>query len=149
MGSDPFAVEFPQLMAFSLDPRLAADTLFAAQFPLCEVRVMNDVRYPWLVAVPRVPGAVELFGLAPGDADQVWAEIQALGTLVAGIPRVSKVNIGALGNMVRQLHIHVVGRHDRDLAWPGPVWGHSPAKPYEPDGAAQLIDLVAGLAHSF
>ena len=136
-------------MAFSLDPRLAADTLFAAQFPLGEVRGMNGVRYPWLVAVPRVPGAVELFGLAPGDADQVWAEIQALGTLVAGLPGVDKVNIGALGNMVRQLHIHIIGRNDNDPAWPGPVWGHSPAKPYEADEAAQLIEHVMGLAHKF
>jgi diadenosine tetraphosphate (Ap4A) HIT family hydrolase len=92
---------------------------------------------------------VELFGLAPGDADQVWAEIQALGTLVAGLPGVEKVNIGALGNMVRQLHIHIVGRNDNDPAWPGPVWGHSPAKPYESDEAAQLIEHVVGLAHKF
>ena len=149
MGSDSIAVEFPQLMAFLLDPRLAADTLFAAQFPLCEVRVMNDVRYPWLVAVPRIPGAVELFGLTPENAERVWAEIQALGTLVAGLPGVGKVNIGALGNRVRQLHIHIVGRHEGDPAWPGPVWGHSPAKPYESDEAAALIDHVVGLAHSF
>ncbi len=136
-------------MAFSLDPRLAADTLFAAHFPLCEVRVMNDKRYPWLVAVPRIPEAEELFGLTPGDSDQVWVEIQALGALVSGLPGVSKVNIGALGNRVRQLHIHIVGRHDRDPAWPGPVWGHSPAKPYESDEATQLIDHVVGLAHNF
>jgi diadenosine tetraphosphate (Ap4A) HIT family hydrolase len=149
LGGDSFAVEFPQLMTFSLDPRLTADTLFAAQFPLCEVRVMNDVRYPWLVAIPRIPGAVELFGLAPRDAEQVWAEIQALGTLVAGLPGVGKVNIGALGNVVRQLHIHIVGRHEGDPAWPGPVWAHSPAKPYESDQAASLIDHVVGLAHNF
>ncbi len=136
-------------MAFSLDPRLAADTLFAAHFALCEVRVMNDKRYPWLVAVPRVPEAVELFGLTSGDSDQVWAEIQALGALVGGLPGVSKVNIGALGNRVRQLHIHIVGRHDGDPAWPGPVWGHSPAQPYESDEAAPLIDQVVDLAHSF
>jgi diadenosine tetraphosphate (Ap4A) HIT family hydrolase len=101
------------------------------------------------VAVPRVPGAVELFGLTPENAEQVWAEIQALGTLVASLPGVSKVNIGALGNMVRQLHIHIVGRHDNDPAWPGPVWGHSPAKPYESDQAVPLIDHVMGLAHNF
>lgn len=136
-------------MAFSLDPRLAADTLFAAQFPLCEVRVMNDARYPWLVAVPRVAGAVELFGLPPQDAEQVWLEIQALGTLVGGLPGVGKVNIGVLGNIVRQLHIHIVGRHEGDPAWPGPVWGHSRAKPYGPDAAAILIDQIADLAQRF
>lgn len=136
-------------MAFSLDPRLASDTLFAAQFPLCEVRVMNDARYPWLVAVPHVSGAIELFGLTPRDSEQVWREVQALGALVSGLPGVGKVNIGALGNIVRQLHIHILGRHEGDPAWPGPVWGHSPSKPYGPDEAAPLIDRVAGLAKSF
>lgn len=133
-------------MAFSLDPRLEADTLFAAQFPLCEVRVMNDARYPWLVTIPRVPGAVELFNLTHQDRQQVWAEIEALGRLVGDLPGVYKVNIGALGNVVRQLHIHIVGRYEGDPAWPGPVWGHSPAMPYNPNGANDLIDRVAALA---
>ncbi|MCA3695768.1 HIT domain-containing protein [Aquidulcibacter sp.] len=136
-------------MPFSLDPRLAADTLFAAQFRLCEVRVMNDARYPWIVAIPRVPGAVELFNLSPQDGQQAWAEIQALGRLVGDLPNVGKVNIGALGNMVRQLHIHIVGRLEGDPAWPGPVWGHSPTQPYGPDEAVALIEQVAALARSF
>lgn len=136
-------------MAFLLDPRLAADTLFAAQFPLCEVRVMNDARYPWLVAVPRLVGAVELFDLSPSESQQVWVEIQALGALVGGLPEVGKVNIGALGNMVRQLHVHILGRREGDPAWPGPVWGHSPAKPYGSEEASVLIDHVAGLAQRF
>ncbi|MFN9073730.1 HIT domain-containing protein [Aquidulcibacter sp.] len=136
-------------MAYSLDPRLAADTLFAAQFPLCEVRVMNDARYPWLIAVPRISGAVELFGLSSRDSDQVWLEIQALGALVGGLAEVEKVNIGALGNMVRQLHVHIVGRRLGDPAWPGPVWGHSPTQPYGPDEAVALIEQVAALARSF
>ena len=136
-------------MAFLLDPRLAADTLFAAQFPLCEVRVMNDARYPWLVAVPRLVGAVELFDLSPSESQQLWLEIQALGVLVGGLPEVGKVNIGALGNIVRQLHVHVLGRAEGDPAWPGPVWGHSPAKPYGPEEASVLIDHVAGLAQRF
>ncbi len=135
-------------MDFSLDPRLAADTLFAAQFPLCEVRVMNDARYPWLVAVPRLPGASELFGLTQQEGAQVWAEIQALGALVGDLPRVDKVNIGALGNIVRQLHIHVVGRYEGDPAWPGPVWGHSPPSPYHDTAAMTLIDRVATLGKS-
>jgi diadenosine tetraphosphate (Ap4A) HIT family hydrolase len=136
-------------MAFLLDPRLAADTLFAAQFPLCEVRVMNDARYPWLVAVPRLVGAVELFDLSPSESQQLWLEIQALGVLVGGLPEVGKVNIGTLGNIVRQLHVHVLGRAEGDPAWPGPVWGHSPAKPYGPEEASVLIDHVAGLAQRF
>jgi diadenosine tetraphosphate (Ap4A) HIT family hydrolase len=132
-------------MPFSLDPRLAADTLFAAHFPLCDVRVMNDARYPWLVAIPRLPNAVELFDLSKQDADQIWLEIQALSSLVGGLPGVGKVNMGALGNMVRQLHIHVIGRHAGDPAWPGPVWGHSPASPYVDLAAQPLIERVAAL----
>jgi diadenosine tetraphosphate (Ap4A) HIT family hydrolase len=136
-------------MAFSLDPLLAADTLFAAHLPLCEVRVMDDARYPWLVAVPRVPGAVEVFALNPEDGAQVWVEIQVLAKLVGALPGVGKVNIGALGNRVRQLHIHIVGRHEGDPAWPGPVWGHSPAQPYGPGEVTTLIEQVAAIALSF
>lgn len=132
-------------MPFSLDPRLAADTLFAAHFPLCDVRVMNDARYPWLVAVPRLPNAAELFELSKQDADQIWLEIQALGSLISGLPGVGKVNIGALGNIVRQLHIHIIGRHEGDPAWPGPVWGQSPPIPYRDLEAQPLIDRVATL----
>lgn len=132
-------------MLFSLDPRLAADTLFAAHFPLCDVRVMNDARYPWLVAVPRLPNAAELFELSKQDADQIWLEIQALGSLISELPKVGKVNIGALGNIVRQLHIHIIGRHEGDPAWPGPVWGHSPPIPYSDLEAQPLIDRVATL----
>ena len=132
-------------MPFSLDPRLAADTHFAAHFPLCDVRVMNDARYPWLVAVPRLPNAVELVELSKQDADQIWLEIQALGSLIGGLPGVGKVNIGALGNIVRQLHIHIIGRHEGDPAWPGPVWGHSPPNPYSDLEAQPLINRVATL----
>ena len=135
-------------MAFSLDPRLEADTLFVAQSRLCDVRLMNDSRYRWLVLVPRVVGAVELFDLTPEDGQQAWKEILALGSLVGGLPGVDKVNIGALGNMVRQLHIHIVGRHVGDPAWPGPVWGHSPATPYSSDEAAALINRVATFVSS-
>jgi diadenosine tetraphosphate (Ap4A) HIT family hydrolase len=133
-------------MTFPLDPRLEADTFFAADLALCTVRVMGDARYPWLVAVPRVVGAVELFDLSEAQGRQLWSEMQALGHLVAAQPGITKVNIGALGNIVRQLHIHIVGRHNADPAWPGPVWGHSPAQPYQGGAADGLIDQVRMLA---
>ncbi|GBF56716.1 hypothetical protein PbB2_00373 [Candidatus Phycosocius bacilliformis] len=133
-------------MAFVLDPRLEADSLAAADMGLCHVRVMADARYPWLIAVPRIAGAVELFDLPLRDSQQVWDEVQALARLVGRQPGIMKVNIGALGNIVRQLHIHIVGRHQHDPAWPGPVWGHSPAQAYEPGGAEALIHQVQALA---
>lgn len=109
--------------SFALDPRLAADSVFVADGPLSQVRLMNDRRYPWLLLVPRVNGLSEWLELDGGQQRLLLAEINQAGALLRAEPGVQKLNIGALGNIVRQLHIHLVGRHEGDAAWPGPVWG--------------------------
>lgn len=129
-------------MTFALHPRLEADTHFAADWPLCRVLVMNDARYPWLVLVPRQEEVTELTELERADRHQLMDEITRAGHLVRKFPQVAKLNIGALGNLVPQLHVHVVGRRQGDPAWPGPVWGHSPAISYEPDALARMLELV-------
>jgi len=129
-------------MSFALHPRLEADTHFAADWPLCRVLVMNDARYPWLVLVPRRDGLTEVTGLEPQDRAPLMDEINRAGRLIQILPRVAKLNIGALGNLVPQLHVHVVGRHQGDPAWPGPVWGHSPAVPYAADALARILHSV-------
>lgn len=129
-------------MTFMLHPRLEADTHFAADWPLCRVLVMNDARYPWLVLVPRRGGVTEVTALASPDQVQLMDEIARAGRLVQAQPGVAKLNIGALGNLVPQLHVHVVGRHEGDPAWPGPVWGHSPAVPYASEALARMLDAV-------
>src|SRR6185312_13867582 len=127
---------------FALHPRLAADTVFIADWPLSRVLLMEDARYPWLVLVPRRPGLVEITDLNVPDRTRLMEEVARVAEAVRGLPNVAKLNIGALGNLVPQLHVHVLGRHPGDPAWPGPVWGHSPAMPYETAIRAALIDLV-------
>ncbi|KMM76942.1 HIT family protein [Xanthomonas sp. LMG 8992] len=115
---------------FVLDPRLQADSAFVADGPLSQVRLMDDARFPWLLLVPRVAEASEWIDLDGGQQRLLLAEINQLSQLLRQEPGVHKLNIGALGNVVRQLHVHVLGRHPGDAAWPGPVWG---------SGAAQRI----------
>ena len=119
-------------MSFVLDPRLAADTSVVGDLTLCRVLLMNDARYPWLVLTPRLAGLVELDDLGPENFQQAMKEAAAAQIALRAFPGVEKVNVGALGNIVRQLHIHVVGRHAGDEAWPGPVWGVGQAKAYAP-----------------
>lgn len=119
-------------MSFQLHPRLAADTALVADWPLCRLLLMNDARFPWLILVPRRPDLVEILELDEADRALLMNEIVRAGEAVRAFPGITKLNIGALGNLVPQLHIHVVGRHPGDAAWPGPVWGFGRPEPYAP-----------------
>ncbi|MDE3073656.1 MAG: HIT domain-containing protein [Pseudomonadota bacterium] len=116
--------------AFALDPRLAADTVALVDLPLCDVRLMNDARYAWLVLVPRRAGLVEVDDLPAGEQAMLWQEVNRAGRALRAVAPCDKLNLGALGNIVRQLHVHVVARCAGDAAWPGPAWGHGQARPY-------------------
>ncbi|HXS06843.1 MAG TPA: HIT domain-containing protein [Rhizomicrobium sp.] len=129
-------------MTFALDPRLDADTDFVTDWPLCRVLLMGDARYPWLVLVPRRAGLVEIADLPPPDRAVLMEEIVRASEVLRSLPGVAKLNVGALGNVVRQLHVHVIARRPGDPAGAGPVWGHSPAVPYEPKARNDLIALV-------
>ncbi len=118
---------------FVLDPRLQADSAFVADGPLSQVRLMDDARFPWLLLVPRVAEASEWIDLDGGQQRLLLAEINQLSQLLRQEPGVHKLNIGALGNVVRQLHVHVLGRHPGDAAWPGPVWGSGTAQRLPPE----------------
>jgi len=131
---------------FTLDPRLGADSLFVADGPLSQLRLMDDARFPWLVLVPRVPDAVEWIDLDGGAQRLLLAEINQAGRLLqANFAPIDKLNIGALGNIVRQLHIHIVGRRESDAAWPRPVWGSGAAQPYGNKAAALATRLAQAL----
>lgn len=132
-------------MNFLLHPRLEADAAFVADWPLCRVLLMNDARYPWLILVPRRADVTEIMELTAAERTLLVEEIARAGEAVRTLAGVAKLNIGALGNLVPQLHVHVVGRRPGDPAWPGPVWGHSPAVPYEPAARDALITLVRSL----
>ena len=128
------------MTGFNLDPRLAADSVFVADGPLSQVRLMDDARFPWLVLVPRVADVSEWLELDGSQQRLLLAEINQAGQLIREQPDVQKLNIGALGNIVRQLHVHLVGRHDRDDAWPGPVWGSGVAVRHEPQALRVRLD---------
>ncbi|NQU72938.1 MAG: HIT family protein [Rhodospirillales bacterium] len=128
---------------FQLDPRLANDTVPVASLDLCRVLLMNDARYPWLILVPARDGLSELHDLTADDQLLLNDEIMRASRAMTKLFTPEKINVGALGNIVRQLHIHVVARRTDDPAWPGPVWGHSPATPYAPE---QIADMVSRLA---
>ena len=123
---------------FVLDTRLAADSVLIADGPLSQIRLMNDDRFPWVVLVPRVPNASEWIDLDGAQQRLLLAEINQISQHLKQKPNVSKINIGALGNIVRQLHVHLVGRNENDPAWPGPVWGSGAAQRHEPDTLAAL-----------
>jgi len=127
---------------FAVDPVITSLTVPLADWPLARVFLYNDSRYHWGLLVPRRTGAVEIADLAPGDQAQLMAEIVKLSALVRGLSGVEKLNVGALGNMVPQLHVHVVGRRKGDPAWPGPVWGHSNPVPWPSPKEAPLALAV-------
>lgn len=116
--------------SFALDPRLEQDSLLVGDGLFSRVLLMNDSRYPWLILVPRRPGAIELTDLSEKEAGLLWKEsLQLCHVLKKEYPE-GKLNVGMLGNVVSQLHLHHVIRHEKDPAWPGPVWGHSAPEPY-------------------
>ncbi len=117
---------------FELHPRLAADTVLLADLPLSRALVMGDARYPWVILVPRRADLREIHDLARAERGRLMEEIAALSEALERECRPDKINVGALGNLVPQLHIHVIARFVGDPAWPGPVWGQGTAEPYGP-----------------
>jgi diadenosine tetraphosphate (Ap4A) HIT family hydrolase len=127
---------------FELDPRIAADSLPVLDLGLSEVRLHRDARYPWLLLIPRVPGAREILDLSEADQDRVWTEIRWAARVLQELHRPTKLNVAMLGNQVPQLHIHVIARFDTDAAWPGPVWGAHPPLPYAAAAASDALDAL-------
>ena len=118
------------IVNFDLDPRLVADTMPIGRFTLCEVRLMDDLRWPWLVLVPRMPGLVEIHDLPLAELAMASGEWAASSRALKQVTGATKINVAAIGNMVRQLHLHVVARNEGDANWPGPVWGHGVRQAY-------------------
>lgn len=128
---------------FELHPRLAADTLPLGDFPLCRCLLMNDMHYPWLILVPRVADTREIFELSEDQQQQLIRESSYVSERLARFFDADKINIGALGNMVPQLHLHHIARYANDAAWPGPVWGKHPAQPYTDDNLKMMRERLA------
>ena len=131
---------------FDLDGRLEADSTFIADGPLSQFRLMNDARYPWLVLVPKVFNASEWVDLPEQQQQLLLSEINTAVKILRELFPCEKINIGALGNIVHQLHVHVIARTLQDEAWPGPVWGLGKAKAYS---TAELEILIGKLQRAF
>ncbi|MFT5180315.1 MAG: diadenosine tetraphosphate (Ap4A) HIT family hydrolase [Alphaproteobacteria bacterium] len=131
---------------FELHKQLAADTIEVDRWDCCRVLLMNDAAYPWLILVPQRAGVRELHKLSAVDLALTTAEIVRASEAMERLFQPVKMNVAALGNMVPQLHIHVIARFEDDPAWPQPVWGVAPAAPY---GASDLAARVEALRGAF
>lgn len=132
---------------FAPDAAFQAGSVFAADWPLCHVRLQDDARFPWLILIPRVAGAVELEDLTADQRAALMEETVRAGRLVralgerAGRP-VDKLNVAAIGNVTAQLHVHMVGRRRDDGLWPDPVWGRGPAVPHDPAAMRAALEAI-------
>lgn len=130
-------------MPFTLHPTLARDTLEVTRLLLCRVLLMKDARFPWLILVPEREDAREIHDLTPADRGSLIEEIARASKVLERLFHPDKLNVGALGNLVPQLHVHVIARTATDPAWPGPVWGSGPAVPYGETEADELRNRLA------
>lgn len=127
---------------FVLDSRLHHDTVALGDFPLCRLLISKDANYPWFILVPRRAAISEVFELDEEAQQQLWEETTLLAKLLDKLFVADKMNIATLGNVVSQLHMHVIVRHKNDPAWPAPVWGNQPARAYAPKDLAQVRRAV-------
>ncbi len=127
---------------WSLHPQLAADTTEAGDLPLSRVLLIDDANYPWVLLVPRRTGTVEIIDLPERDRVQLMTEISLASRVMKDMTGCEKINVAALGNVVPQLHVHIIARGRSDPAWPRPVWGTVPPRPY---GKAALQSRLADL----
>jgi diadenosine tetraphosphate (Ap4A) HIT family hydrolase len=128
--------------AFTLDPRLAVESFPLGRFALCEARLFNDARFPWLILVPARAGLVEIVDLDEAGRQILMQEAAAAALALKAVTNCHKLNVAALGNQVRQLHLHVIARFENDDAWPNPVWGRGARVPYEPQAAAKVAQQM-------
>ena len=127
---------------FHLHPQLEADTALIANWGLSRVLLMNDARFPWIILVPRRAGLSEIQDLKHAERMVVIEEINRAGAGLKSMTGAKKINSAALGNMVPQLHVHVIARFENDVAWPSPVWGSGPPVAYEQDVKVALIEKL-------
>ncbi len=134
-------------LAFQTDPRLEADGPPVGQLPLCHVRLVNDARFFWLVLIPRRADMVEMMDLPPEERTLLMEEICVAGQALKSVSGCAKLNVAALGNMVPQLHVHLVARNPGDAAWPGPVFGVGTRKPMDETLLAERLTAMRTALH--
>tara|TARA_Y100001960_G_C14672163_1_gene826598 strand:+ start:418 stop:825 length:408 start_codon:yes stop_codon:yes gene_type:complete len=123
---------------FQLDSRLANDTIELGKIGFNKVLLSKDSNYPWLILVPEIDDLTEIHQLSAEQQTELMQTITTLAKQLEELFDADKINIGALGNVVKQLHIHIIVRYEQDIAWPGPIWGQHPATPYQEQDLAIL-----------
>ena len=129
---------------WTLHPQLAADTQQVGDLPLSRVLIIQDANYPWIILVPRHADVREVLDLGPEDQSRLMAEITRTGAALKEITGCDKLNIAALGNIVPQLHVHLIARSKSDPAWPHPVWGRLKPRPYDRATLDRFAELLGG-----
>jgi diadenosine tetraphosphate (Ap4A) HIT family hydrolase len=127
---------------WSLHPQLQRDTINIGDLPLSRVLIINDVNYPWILLVPRRPAVAEIIDLDEVEQAQLMTEIARVGRALKTVTQCDKLNIAALGNVVPQLHVHVIARRQGDGAWPRPVWGQTPPLPYDKADLEEFVSAI-------
>jgi diadenosine tetraphosphate (Ap4A) HIT family hydrolase len=130
--------------SWSLHPQLERETETIGDLALSRLLFSNDANYPWLLLVPRRPGASEIIDLDIADQRQLMAEITAMSHALKAVTHCDKLNVAAIGNIVPQLHVHIIARRHNDPAWPKPVWGALPARAWDVDTRERLIAALRG-----
>ncbi|HEK1011545.1 TPA: HIT domain-containing protein [Pseudomonas putida] len=130
---------------FEMDSRLQQDSLVLGEFPLCRLLLSKDANYPWFILVPKREGVSELFDMSQEDQAQLWKETTGLAEALKGEFAADKMNVATLGNVVSQMHMHVIVRRHGDAAWPAPVWGKVPAVEYGPGQVDAIRQRLRGL----
>lgn len=130
---------------FTLDSQLQKDCLLVKDLGLSKLLLMNEANYYWFILVPQKENLVELMDLDLVDQQQLLKEINDVSKILKTEFSCDKINVAALGNVVKQLHIHVIGRFHDDISFPKPIWGAEPIKPYDSKSASELIEKIRGL----
>ncbi len=131
---------------FELAAEFERDSIWLADWPLCQLRLQNDANYPWFILIPRRAGMVEIIDLTDAEQSQLWRESAHLSVFLKTEFQAKKLNIAALGNMVPQLHLHHIVRYETDCAWPAPVWGKTAAVPYSKQTLQHIMQKLTLLA---
>lgn len=127
---------------FELHPQLRKDSELVVELSLCEVRLINDANYPWLILVPKVANIKDVIDLNDSQQQTLWQESALVSKVLKHLFTPDKLNLAALGNMVPQLHLHLIARFKDDVSWPNPIWGKVAAKPYSASEMADRINLI-------
>ena len=136
-------------MKFQLDKRLESDTFWVGDMPLCKVLLMNVANFPWIILVPKVSDKSEIFELNQSDLEKYHTETNYLLEAMSELFKADKMNIASLGNLVPQLHTHIIVRYRKDDAWPNPVWSYSEMIPYKTNKYQMEIDKIKKLVDDY